>query len=214
MLLDHGEDAVGVETRGVDHHARLEAAAVGCGDDKARAAALDRRDLGAEAELGAVGAGDLGHGDRQLGRRDHGRVLRVKGELAGHVGFDGADGVAADDRKAAAAVPPALLEQLFQVGELATVLGDDELFREAVGHAELDADIGEIRGAFYIEARLEGTSLDVEAGMDDARVGLAGAFGHVAFLFQEDDVQRGEREFPGDRAADHASADDAHVVGH
>ena len=139
-------------------------------------------------------------------------MRRIEGPAAPGQRLEAPDRGLVDDLETRDAAPVPFGLELLEAGPVLVGQGDDELPGLPVRDAELGGQRVDQRQPGDVRLRLEGPGRDVEAGVDDAAVALADAFGQVGFLFEEEEPQVVARKLPQDGAADDAAADDDDII--
>jgi len=121
--------------------------------------------------------------------------------------------VGADDVAAVVAVGLGLVQQSGQRIELLAIPGHQDRPGALDGDARGGSEVGEQPVPAADHRRLQGAGFGVEPGVQDRRVGLAGAVADVAAGLEQGDGQVVAAELTGDGGADDACPDDGDVMG-
>lgn len=204
---------VGVQAGGVHHGAGGKLAVRG-GQPIAAAAPLDALHLLVEVEFDAVGGGVFGEGDGHfVGAGDAaGRGVQGGDRLPADVRLHLLQALPVDYRQLRDAVFPAARQQALEDGARFLVQAEDEGADALERELQLPRPLLEHGVAGDVGFRLEAARLGVVAGVDDGRVGLAGAGRHVGRGVEGGDGEAAARQLPGDGAADHPGSYDDDIV--
>ncbi len=146
----------------------------------------------------------------------YGEMMPVQGEYKAHLprasGAIAPNGGFVHDLEARRAVFPAPSRSSSRCRPSRIVRRDDELSGFPVGNMKGRRQVVDGLEGGGVQPGFQRAGPNVEAGVDDAAVALADAFGQVGVFFQEDELEAVARKLPQYGAADDASADDGDII--